>query len=334
MALTENKIQIPDSRLTKWQIKTPVVLIVFNRPDATAKVLEKIAEAKPPKLLVISDGPRPDNPLDEENCRQVRKIIEKVAWPCEVLTNYSDINLGCKMRVVTGLDWAFSIVEEAIILEDDCIPHFTFFRFCEELLGKYRNDERVAIINGTNLFLSREKNFYSYYFSIFPSAWGWATWRRVWANYDIDVKKWPALKNSNWLENILNDRGVLYDYWKNVFDLSYQHKTNTWDYQLIFSVWVQRALAVIPSVNLISNIGYGRNSGTHHFSIWHKWHKFSELKLKSMEFPLSHPPAIFENKKAERFLAKYAFSFFRPFLLKVFLYIGLRLKRCISELFN
>jgi hypothetical protein len=308
-------------------MKTPVILIIFNRPNATAKVFAEIAKARPKKLLVISDGPRIDHPRDKEKCQQARRIIEKVDWPCEVLTNYSDKNLGCKMRVATGLDWAFEIVQEAIILEDDCIPHPTFFRFCEELLERYRNNEKVALICGSNLFFSKEKNPYSYYFSVFPQAWGWATWRRFWVDYDVNIKKWPGLRDSNWLENILGDRGVFHNYWKNVFDRTYQQKTGTWDYQLVFTAWIKKAFAIIPSKNLVSNIGFGQNSGTHIKS----YHKFSDIKASAMQFPLLHPSDIFQDKKADKFVALFSFTYFRPFIVKVFLYFWLKLKRWIVK---
>jgi hypothetical protein len=309
-------------------IKTPVALLVFNRPDATTKILKKIAEAKPQKLLVIADGPRKNNAYDAENCRKVREIIKKsVNWPCDVLTNYSDRNLGCKIRVVTGLDWVFNLVEEAIILEDDCIPHSTFFRFCEELLEKYRNNEKVAIISGSKLFISRNKNQHSYYFSNFPQAWGWATWKRFWKNYDVDIKKWLELKDTNWLKNILNSHGSDYKYWENVFDLTYKGQTGTWDYQLVFTAWIQNQLAVMPKVNLVSNIGFGLNKGTH----FKNWHKFAELKTEAMQFPLLHPNIIVADKKADRFVKRYNLTYFRPFFIKVFLYICLKLKRWIVK---
>jgi len=314
-------------------MKTPVALIVFNRPDATARVIKEIAKVKPAKLLVVADGPRSNNSTDIKNCHKVRKIIKKfVDWPCEVLTNYSDNNLGCKIRVATGLDWVFSKVEEAIILEDDCIPQTTFFRFCEELLDEYRDNDRVSIISGSNLFISRKKSPDSYYFSVFPQAWGWATWKRFWVNYDVGIKQWPVLKNSNWLETILKDNDIVNEYWTKVFDLTYQNKTGTWDYQLVFASWIKNQLAVIPSVNMVSNIGFGQNSGTH-FTKWHKWQKFADLKSRPIQFPLSHPVDISENKKADKFIKKYSFTYFRPFPVKVLLYIGLWLKRLTTEPF-
>lgn len=133
-----------------WQLKTPVAFIVFKRPDTTEKVFEVIRKAKPPKLLVIADGPRAYRPGEAENCAATRAIIERVDWECEVLKNYSDINLGCKQRVSSGLNWLFDLVEEAIILEDDCLPHLSFFRFCQELLTYYRDEQQITSISGQN----------------------------------------------------------------------------------------------------------------------------------------------------------------------------------------
>lgn len=139
-------------------LKTPVVFIIFNRSDTTEKVFAEIAKVRPRKLLVIADGPRPDHPSDIERCKAARAVIERVDWDCEVLTNYSEANLGCKACVSSGLDWAFQNVEEVIILEDDYLPHPTFFRFCEESLERYRDDERIALISGTNLKIVQKKN--------------------------------------------------------------------------------------------------------------------------------------------------------------------------------
>lgn len=305
------------------KIKTPIVLIIFNRPDATEKVFNEIAKVQPPKLLVVADGPREGNLDDLEKCKKTREIIKKVDWPCEVLTNYSDVNLGCKMRPVTGLNWAFGLIDEAIILEDDCVPDTTFFRFCEELLEKYRNDKRVAIISGTNLFVGKIKNPYSYYYSIFPQTWGWATWKRSWENYDIGVKKWADLKNTDWLEKKLGAKSILYNYWKNVFDDCYQQKLNAWDYQITFSAWVDGSLAVIPKINLVSNIGFGKNKGTNII----KRHKYAALKTSQMQFPLVSPEQILENKKIDKSIGKYTFTYYRPFLIKAFLYFWLKIKR-------
>lgn len=162
-------------KMYDFQLKTPVAFLIFNRPDTTRRVFAEIAKARPPKLLVVADGPRADHPDDVEKCAAVRAIIDGIDWDCKVLTNYSDINLGCKRRVSSGLDWVFDTVEEAIILEDDCLPHPAFFRFCEEMLNKYRDDKRIAMISGDNFQFGRKRTEYSYYFSRYPHIWGWAS---------------------------------------------------------------------------------------------------------------------------------------------------------------
>lgn len=158
--------------MSNYQLKTPVVFIVFNRPDTTERVFVEIAKVKPSKLFIIADGVRTNCLDDVKKCNDVRAIINNVDWDCEVFTNYSDVNMGCKLRVSSGLDWVFSQVDEAIILEDDCIPHPTFFRFCDEMLEKYRYDGTVMHISGTNM---KTKNLTgnTYGFLTHVGVWGW-----------------------------------------------------------------------------------------------------------------------------------------------------------------
>lgn len=278
-----------------WQLKIPVAFIIFNRPDTTEKVFEEIRRARPPKLLVVADGPRADNSGDAEKCRAARAIIERVDWPCDVLTNYSDSNLGCKRRVSSGLNWVFDNVEEAIILEDDCLPHHTFFRFCEELLYKYRNDERVMMISGDNFQLGRKRTDYSYYFSRYNHIWGWASWRRAWKHYDVNMKLWPEIRDSNWLDDIFHNKNTV-RYWRKIFDNVYQGKVGTWDYQWTFACWVQSGLSILPNTNLISNIGFGPNS-THTTGE----SEFSNMQIEPVNFPLAHPSFILRDALADIF---------------------------------
>ena len=152
--------------MSEWQLKTPVCFIIFNRPDVTERVFQVIRQAKPPKLLVVADGARANKIGEQEKCLATRAIIHQVDWNCEVLTNYSDVNLGCRKRIYTGLDWVFSQVEEAIILEDDCLPDPSFFRFCEELLEEYRHNTKIMLVSGQNLQFGQKRRNYSYYFSL------------------------------------------------------------------------------------------------------------------------------------------------------------------------
>ena len=166
---------------------TPIVFLIFNRPDTTKRVFEAIRQAKPKKLLVVADGPRDDRQGEAEKCAAVRSIIDTVDWDCKVLTNYADVNLGCGLRVSSGLDWVFEQVEEAIILEDDCLPHPSFFPFCEEMLDLYRHDERIMHIAGTNSLEEWKSDVQSYHFSYTGGIWGWATWQRAWKYYHFKM---------------------------------------------------------------------------------------------------------------------------------------------------
>lgn len=276
-----------------FQLTTPVAFLIFNRPNTTQQVFNTIRQAKPQQLLVVADGPRTDRSGEAEKCTTVRQIIETVDWDCTVSTNYSDLNLGCKRRVSSGLNWVFETVTEAIILEDDCLPHPSFFRFCQDLLTHYREDTRIATISGDNFLFGRRRTTDSYYFSRYNHCWGWATWKRAWQYYDVDLKLWPEILNGGWLNDILSDRSAAID-WTERFQTVYSNKLNTWDYQWTFACWLQGSLSVLPNVNLVSNIGFGNNS-THN----NQDKKLAEIPHESMQFPLQHPKYIIRDNQAD-----------------------------------
>lgn len=281
-----------------FQLKTPVAFIIFNRPETTSRVFEEVRKARPPLLLLVGDGPRPGRPSDVEQCAQTRAMVDRVDWDCEIRKNYSEVNLGCKKRLSSGLDWVFSEVKEAIILEDDCRPHPTFFRFCEELLQKYRDDDRIGHIGGVNFQFGRKRGPYSYYFSRYPHIWGWASWRRAWKGYDPSLTVWPKAKEEKRLRHFLGDRSLV-GYWTRIFEKVYQQQIDTWDYQWVFHCWTQNRLAVIPNVNLISNLGFDTNA-THTT----RRSKFNSMKTETMEFPLFHPPDIMRDASADAYTEK------------------------------
>ena len=281
--------------MSTWQLRTPVVLIIFNRTDTTQRVFDAIREVKPLKLLVISDAPRINREGEAEQCEATRAIINQVDWECEVLTNHSNINLGPRKRISSGLDWVFEQVEEAIVLEHDCLPGATFFRYCEELLEKYRDDERIMIISGNNLQFGRKRNQYSYYFSRYIHIWGWATWRRAWEKYDVSIPKWNELKDSSWLSDLLdNQQAVMY--WSGIFDAIISGY-DTWDYSLVFSLWINEGLSISPQVNLVSNIGFGENA-----------ENCKNISMEELEFPLQHPAVISRHEEADDFTENHFFS--------------------------
>jgi hypothetical protein len=285
-----------------FQIKTPVAFLIFNRPDTTQRVFNTIRQAKPQKLLVVADGPRSDRPGEDEKCASVRDIIDQVDWDCTVYKNYSDTNLGCKLRVSSGLDWIFQQVEEAIILEDDCLPHLSFFEFCEELLEYYRNDTRVMAISGNNFQFGHTRTIESYYFSRYNHCWGWASWQRAWKYYDVNIKWWPTARDHNWLENFLVDKQAIH-YWTKIFQSVYEDKIDTWDYQWTLACWLQHGLSILPEMNLVSNIGF-----SHQGSHTTERSRFSAIPTIPMRFPLSHPLHMVRSSDADTFTEKTLFS--------------------------
>jgi hypothetical protein len=235
-------------------LTTPVAFLVFNRPDTTEQVFAAIRQAQPESLLLVADGPRMDRPGEVELCEKVRGIIEQIDWPCRVLKNYSDANMGCKGRVSSGLDWVFSEVEEAIILEDDCLPHPDFFPFCQEMLARYRDDERIMMVGGTNYLVDRFEAPESYIFSRYFPIWGWASWRRVWQQYDLSMNNWPRFKKEGQLRGYYAD-GFMRRFLTSSFDGAYSGRINTWDIQWFFACLFNNGLSIIPRRNMISNIG-------------------------------------------------------------------------------
>jgi hypothetical protein len=284
-------------------VKTPVVFIIFNRPDTTAKVFASIRQAQPPKLLVIADGPRPDRLGEAQKCHETREIIKQVDWDCEVLTNYADTNLGCRDRVSSGLDWVFDRVEAAIILEDDCLPDPSFFPFCEEMLEKYRDDERIVVVAGSNFQFGRKRTEYSYYYSRYNHCWGWASWKRSWQNYDRNMIAWEEIREGNWLNAMLDDARSV-NCWRKIFQDTYDKKNNSWAYRWTFSCWIQSGLTVLPHVNLVANIGFGHDA-THTKK---STNKLSNMPTADIGFPLKHPPFVIRDRLADRFTQENIFA--------------------------
>ena len=266
---------------------SPVVLIFFNRPEQTQKVFDRIKEAKPKKLFLISDGPRLRRAGEGDEVAACRELVAQIDWECDVLRNYSDQNLGCRQRVISGLDWVFSQVDSAIILEDDCVPNADFFLFTDELLKRYEKDESVGAICGTNALEKLTVTNDSYFFSRMPAIWGWATWARVWGEYDGAVRDWPLKKREGLLAKVLGNKNAV-RYWTESLDGVYRNRIDTWDYQFTYLLWRTNQLAIIPARNLISNIGFGANATHTHDPT----SALSNLKSADLEFPLMHPSAI------------------------------------------
>lgn len=283
-------------------LETAVAFFVFNRPETTRRVFERIRAAQPRRLLVVADGPRPDRPGEPERCAEVRRLIAAgVDWPCEVSQNYADRNLGCGRRVASGLDWVFAQVEEAIILEDDCLPDPTFFRFCSELLDRYRDDPRIGMISGCNLGYDGARDRASYFFSAYNFIWGWAAWRRSWARFDQAMRRWPELRNTPLLREWLRNRPAA-AYWSDLFDETFAGKIDTWDYPWALTLWVNSLLTIVPATNLVTNIGLG--PGGTHTGADDKW---LCRPAAAMTFPLRHPAAATRDVPADRYFEQHVY---------------------------
>jgi len=282
-------------------LETPVAFLIFNRPDTTAQVFAEIARARPRRLLVVADGPRPDRPGEAERCAAARAVVERVDWPCDVRTNYADTNLGCGRRVATGITWVFEQAEEAIIVEDDCVPHPTFFRFCAELLDRYRDDERIMHIGGGGYQFGRTERPFSYFFSRHYPSWGWASWRRAWRHFDLDIGPWPALRDTGWLRDVVDDERIV-EHWRQMFDRAHAgvDNVNTWDFQWTFACWAQHGLSVLPYDTLVSNVGF-REDATH---TRRDSDPIANLSTSAMTFPLEHPPYVLRDTGADRLFAE------------------------------
>ena len=268
-------------------MQSAIALIIFKRAKTTQRVFEAIRAAQPPKLLVIADGPRSDRPSEAESCAATRQIIEQVDWDCEVLKNYADHNMGCGERVSTGISWVFQQVEEAIFLEDDCLPNPMFFEFCEQLLEKYRYDQRVMMVSGTNVLQEWKSNLQSYHFSHYTTIWGWASWRRAWQHYDFKMKSWASVEAQQRVRDVLGHEG-LYLSRKKAYDAVYSGKIDTWDLQWAFTRLLNSGLSAVPAVNLVSNIGFDAEA-THTTSADDPR---SRLQTFPLRFPLTHPVGL------------------------------------------
>ena len=296
----------------------PVVIVVFNRPDVTSKLLTCLEKIQPTELYVISDSARNHIENEAEKVRKVRSLVDNISWRCSVHRNYATENMGCMRRVSSGLDWVFSNVDCAIVLEDDCIPADDFFYFAAEMLDKYKDDKRVMSISGTRLYPEQASVGTSYTFSKYSICWGWATWSRAWNLYDGSLEGYKTIKDSDYLNFYLNSyRASIY--WKFILDKVYLGKINSWAYRWMFSHWVNNGLSIVPSKNLVTNIGVGSDA-TH----TQDENVFLCRSSYSLERPFKGPDTVFCDVKMDSWIED---NFYSKSLLA-------RLKWGFSKLFN
>lgn len=263
------------------ELTTPVAFIIFNRPDTTKQVFDRIREVKPKKLYIISDAPREGREDDVENVKATREYVESnIDWDCDVHKNYADVNMGCKDRVSSGITWVLENEPCTIILEDDVLPCVDFFFYCQDMLEHYEKNKRIMMISGSN-FMDESLIEGEYTFSCYPSVWGWATWARAWKDYDVDIKDWPKIHKEGSFKCVQN--GLAYMFLKKHMDSVYNHEKDTWDYQWDFCRYKHRGLGIVPKQNLIENIGLNREDATHTTE-----NVDMEFKIGSVKFPIEY----------------------------------------------
>lgn len=264
-------------------MNTAVLFLVFNRLDTTMRVFDQIRLAQPPRLYIAGDGARPQVPGETDNVSRLRNTItENIDWPCQVRTFFRDSNLGCKRAVSSAIDWFFEHEEMGIILEDDCLPHSSFFPYCETMLLQYSGDTRIWHISGDNFQHGNVHGDGDYYYSLINHVWGWASWRNRWLKYSVEITDTPrdilkVIPSSYSLRKKM--------YWHKIFCQVSQGEINTWDYQYLYTMWKQGGLSILPNVNLISNIGFGANA-THTASFDPR---IAELPLEEIHLPPRRP---------------------------------------------
>jgi hypothetical protein len=279
------------------ELHTPVLFIVFNRLDTTQQVFAAIRQARPPRLYIAADGPRLDRLGEAAKVEAVRHyVVSHVDWDCVVKTRFQSTNLGCRLAVSGAIDWFFEHELEGIILEDDCLPDASFFPYTQELLGRYRDDQRIMGISGIHLHGDEHQPPHSYFFSHYNHVWGWASWRRAWQHYDREMDHWPALSQTEWLLTVGDGNRQFQRHWQRIFAQTADGTIDTWDYQWTFSAWSQGGLSILPARNLIRNIGFG--AGATHAT--HGGDGLSDLPLESLDFPLVHPAVVMRDYAADR----------------------------------
>lgn len=288
------------------QYVTPILLIIFNKLEEGKQVFQAIKEQKPVILFIAADGPRHDKVADKGKCEAIRKwVLDNIDWDCEVKTLFNNENKGCGKAVSEAITWFFENVNEGIILEDDCLPNDSFFRFCEENLAKYRDNTNISIISGNNFQRIQPMQIKSdYYFSVFPSSNGWATWKRSWDGFDYSLDRWNNINQAKLIGFLFKEKKYQL-WWKNYFDWIYKTKpSDMWDFQFHFHCMLRKQLAIIPKVNLVSNIGYGPDAT--HSSDPNSY--FANVPTLELQFPLNHPEEIIRHYEADVFIQQMLFG--------------------------
>jgi hypothetical protein len=314
--------------------EVPILFLVFNRPETTARVMEAIRAARPGRLYVAADGPREGKAGETGLCAEVRRLATQVDWPCQVRTLFREDNSGCREAVSSAITWFFEQEPEGIILEDDCLPSMDFFFYCTELLERFRDDERVMAICGSAYADVGSDYPHSYYFSYYADMWGWATWRRAWEHYDSRMDRWPVFKAQGGLDALACGRAWHSSYWTEYFDKPREGLIDTWDYPWIYTVIEQGGLVCCPTRNMISSLGFAPNATHTNFSSPDYDH-LSNRPHANVEFPLRHPTCFVRFPALERQIERVRLNLRPPLnpslLRRVIVAARRRIGRLIAE---
>lgn len=275
-------------------MKSPILIICYNRPKEFSKLINLVKKMKQRKIFIFQDGLKGKN----KNWLKQRNLITNLKKNKNYTVKISDKNLGCKYGVKSAIDWFFKINKQGIILEDDCLPSISFFKYCDELLNIYKKNQKIKIISGYN-FLNIKNYKYSYFFTKHVEVWGWATWKRVWKNFNFEKKNW--IKDG---QQVLNKRfknnDELRKLYKSKFKLTFNNRIDTWDHQFVFFIWRSKGYTISPKLNLIHNIGFNR-SATH----TKKRNKKLEIKSNKLKFPIKHPKIVQEDLNLTQIMDTY-----------------------------
>jgi len=268
----------------------PILLTVFNRPDTTRVVWARIRAQRPLHLYIAADGPRAHIQDEAQRCETVRHLVSQVDWPCSVHTLFRDHNLGCRKAMAGAISWFFEHVPYGVIIEDDCVPHDDFFRFCDTLLHHYHDVDTVGMISGSNPLAGEYPTTDSYVLTSYPQIWGWASWRRVWQHYDENLTDWPDC-HAHLFNHVPWVHAGMRHYYARLFQKIKTHQIDTWDIQVNYMALKHRWVTVLPTRNLVSNIGFGHGATHTH----HPQDKMANVPSHPLSFPLQHPPVIVPN---------------------------------------
>ena len=293
-------------------MKTPILLMVYIKPETTIEIVNKLKEIKPKKLYISINVPLKKNKDEIIKNDHVLEILKLISWKCKIKYKKRKKHVDAYTSYRDAIRWFFKNEEEGIVLEDDTLPNKSFFIFCSRMLKKYRNDKRISQVCGSSF--KNHNKFYNanYFFSNYNLCWGYATWRRSIKHYDEMMSKWPYLKKNNYLFKIINNKKFV-SYWTDIFDEQYKKKFRAWDYIWLYSNWSKNKIGIIPNKHLVRNIGFVKDA-THTKIKYKDW--FNKLKTQEMNFKNFHPKSIEADLNYDNWLSRTVFKVDKIYLKK------------------